>query len=179
MLDWRASKFWWKTLWRSLFQSCALLKHTALSRSGKSSVLVRVSMQIVEENKRQLCVFQEANSTGKPWLWWDFVGGYGTRCTFANNKFNDEACAKAEVEAIGLSNDKILQCMGDSRADGQHPLLQVHSRIDWEGGSGHLFKDFIACGTRAHMRLYAKSRYWWGAWVVIIWACRFTLSVLI
>ena len=82
-------------------------------------------MQIVEENKRQLCVYKQANETGKPWLWWDFTGAYATRCTFANGKFNDADCAKAEVEAIGLDNSKVMECMGDSKADEKHPLLQV------------------------------------------------------
>lgn len=81
--------------------------------------------QIVEENKRQLCVFKQANETGKPWLWWDFVGGYGTRCTFANGKFNNEECARSEVEALGLDYAKVANCMGDSQADMSHPLLEV------------------------------------------------------
>lgn len=79
----------------------------------------------MEENKRQLCVFGQAEEMQKPWLWWDFVGAYGTKCTFANGKFNDVSCAQTEVEALGLNNSKVLDCMGHSSSDSQHLLLQV------------------------------------------------------
>jgi len=79
----------------------------------------------MEENKRQLCIFKQAQEADKPWLWWDFVGGYSTRCTFANGKFNDEECAKTEVEAIGLDNSKVVTCIEGSFEDVEHPLLKV------------------------------------------------------
>lgn len=86
-------------------------------------------MQVVEENKRQLCVYDQAKAEGKPWLWWDFVGGYGTRCTFENGKFNDAECGKAEVEALGLDNQKVLECMASSWEDVDHPLLKVSTLV--------------------------------------------------
>lgn len=82
-------------------------------------------MKVVEENKRQLCVYQQADEENSPWLWWDFVGGYSTRCTFENGKFNDAECAKSEVEAVGLDNARVELCMADSWEDKEHPLLQV------------------------------------------------------
>lgn len=84
-------------------------------------------MQVVEENKRQLCVFQQAKEMHKPWLWWDFVDGYGTNCTFANGKFNDVTCAQTQVEAIGLNNTQVLECLEYSFVDKAHPLLQVRT----------------------------------------------------
>ena len=79
----------------------------------------------MEENKRQLCVYEQAKEAEKAWLWWDFVGGYGTRCTFENGKFNNPDCAKEEVEAIGLDNNKVLECMAFSFHDEEHPLMKV------------------------------------------------------
>lgn len=79
----------------------------------------------MEENKRQLCIFKQADEMQKPWKWWDFVGGYGTRCTFESGKFNDVNCAQTEVEAVGLNNSKVLECMESSFVDKEHPLLQV------------------------------------------------------
>lgn len=81
----------------------------------------------MEENKRQLCIYQQAIDMKKPWLWWDFVGGYSTRCTFANGKFNDVSCAQTEVEALGMNNSRVLECMEYSFVDAEHPLLQVRS----------------------------------------------------
>ena len=81
--------------------------------------------QVVEENKRQLCVFQQAKEIDKPWLWWEFVSNYGSHCTFKNGKFNDVACAQTEVEAIGLSQSKVLECIEHSFVDAEHALLKV------------------------------------------------------
>ena len=89
----------------------------------------------MEENKRQLCIYEQATAINKPWLWWDFVGGYGTRCTFANGKFNDVSCAQTEVEALGLNNSRVLECMEYSFVDKEHPLLQVRT-------SNHLSMNF-------------------------------------
>lgn len=106
-------------------QKCSVGKAQRIQRKVPRLKLFTAYAQVVEENKRQLCVFEQAKDIGKPWLWWDFAGGYATRCTFAAGKFNDAACAQAEVEAVGLENGKVLACMADSSADQDHPLLQV------------------------------------------------------
>ena len=80
---------------------------------------------MVEENKRQLCVFQEAVKKAEPWLWWAFAAGYASHCTMANGKFSDRSCAEEQAQAAGLDFGAIEACMGDSSKDEAHPLLEV------------------------------------------------------
>lgn len=58
--------------------------------------------QVVAENLRQLCVFQVANQTQKPWVWWDYVTDFQIRCPMKENKYGP-ACA--EEVMISLCND--------------------------------------------------------------------------
>ena len=82
---------------------------------------------MVEENKRQLCVFQEAVRKQEPWLWWAFAGDYAAHCTMANGRFNDRACARQQAEAAGLDFAAIETCMADSSKDEAHPLMEARS----------------------------------------------------
>ena len=50
---------------------------------------------MVEENKRQLCMQKVASDAGKPWLWWQYASLF------------------------------VQDCMGDSRADMDNPLMEV------------------------------------------------------
>ena len=81
----------------------------------------------MEENKRQLCVFQEAVHKQEPWLWWAFAADYAAHCTMANGRFNDRACARQQAEAAGLDFAAIETCMADSSKDEAHPLLEACS----------------------------------------------------
>lgn len=83
------------------------------------------AVQVVEENKRQMCIYKLAKERHEPWLWWTFAAGYSLRCTMANGKFGDAACAETETRAIGLDTSAVASCMGDSNADAEHDLLQV------------------------------------------------------
>jgi hypothetical protein len=85
----------------------------------------RAAAQVVEENKRQLCVFQAAADRQEPWLWWAFAADYAAHCTMANGKFNDAGCAREQAQAAGLDAGAIETCMGSSAADEEHPLLQA------------------------------------------------------
>ena len=80
------------------------------------------------EDKRQLCIFKLASEKQEPWLWWQYAAGYSERCTMANGKFGDAACADAETRTVGLDLAAVATCMGDSDADAEHPLLQVLPR---------------------------------------------------
>ena len=91
---------------------------------------------MVEENKRQLCVFQEAVHKQEPWLWWAFAADYAAHCTMANGRFNDRACARQQAEAAGLDFAAIETCMGDSSKDEAHPLLEARSPCPTGFGSG-------------------------------------------
>jgi hypothetical protein len=87
----------------------------------------RAAAQVVEENKRQLCVFQAAADRQEPWLWWAFAADYAAHCTMANGRFNDATCAREQAQAAGLDADAIEKCMGSSAADEEHPLLQARA----------------------------------------------------
>ena len=41
-----------------------------------------------------------------------------------DSTFNEE-CANRQIKAVNLTYSSIQDCMGDSDADHQHPLLQV------------------------------------------------------
>lgn len=49
---------------------------------------------ILQENIRQLCVFRLANSTGRPWVWWDYVTKFGDECTMKDKKYNKDCAEK-------------------------------------------------------------------------------------
>ena len=41
-----------------------------------------------------------------------------------DGNFNEQ-CAKAQIEGANLTYSSVQDCMGDSDADEEHPLLQV------------------------------------------------------
>ncbi|XP_052158315.1 vacuolar-sorting receptor 6-like [Oryza glaberrima] len=77
---------------------------------------------VVVENLRQLCVHRVANETGRPWAWWDYVMDYKIRCSMKEKKYS-KGCAEDVVKALGLSLDKVLECMGDPEADTDNAVL--------------------------------------------------------
>ena len=95
--------------------------------AGADPEALRPRAQVVEENKRQLCVFQEAVHKQEPWLWWAFAADYAAQCTMANRRFNDRACARQQAEAAGLDFAAIETCMANSSKDEAHPLLEARS----------------------------------------------------
>ncbi|DBB12286.1 TPA: hypothetical protein ACH3X3_006385 [Trebouxia sp. C0006] len=80
--------------------------------------------QVVEENKRQLCIRQQAESKHQAWLWWTYVQLFNTHCKMQDRTF-DSACAQQQIQATNLSLNAIEDCMGSSDADTDHPLLQA------------------------------------------------------
>ncbi|KAA6422834.1 MAG: vacuolar-sorting receptor 1-like isoform 1, partial [Trebouxia sp. A1-2] len=80
--------------------------------------------QVVEENKRQLCIRQQAESKHQAWLWWTYVQLFTTHCKMQDRTF-DSACAQQQIQATNLSLTAIEDCMGSSDADANHPLLQA------------------------------------------------------
>ena len=46
--------------------------------------LEQAGVQVVVEDKRQLCVYQQALAAKKPYLWWEFAARYSTTCTMFN-----------------------------------------------------------------------------------------------
>ena len=81
---------------------------------------------MVEENKRQLCVHKVASDAGKPWLWWQYASLFATHCRMHSQRFND-ACAEEQVQETGLDYGAVQECMGDSHADMDNPLMEVRA----------------------------------------------------
>uniref|UniRef100_A0A0E0LEE1 Uncharacterized protein n=1 Tax=Oryza punctata TaxID=4537 RepID=A0A0E0LEE1_ORYPU len=77
---------------------------------------------VVVENLRQLCVHRVANESGRPWAWWDYVMDYKIRCSMKEKKYS-KGCAEDVVKALGLSLDKVIECMGDPEADTDNAVL--------------------------------------------------------
>jgi len=85
----------------------------------------RLCCQVVEENKRQLCVFKLLEDNKKADKWWDYVAGFTKECTMANGRFADRSCIRAQLEKVSLQESDVDSCMGDSTSDTTHDLLEV------------------------------------------------------
>ncbi|KAL3145489.1 hypothetical protein ABBQ32_003313 [Trebouxia sp. C0010 RCD-2024] len=80
--------------------------------------------QVIEENKRQLCIWHQAEAKHQAWLWWTYVQLFNQNCKMGSNTF-DNACAETQVQACNLSVATLQDCMGDSDADEDHVLLKA------------------------------------------------------
>ena len=58
-------------------------------------------MQVVEENKRQLCVHKLLADAKEEYKLWGYMAGFAASCTMANGKFADRACIKAQLDKVG------------------------------------------------------------------------------
>ena len=45
--------------------------------------LFHLCLQVVEENKRQLCIRQQAEAKQQTWLWWTYVQHFNLHCKYA------------------------------------------------------------------------------------------------
>lgn len=57
--------------------------------------------EVVVQNLREACFFKVVNESGKPWLWWDFVSDFITRCPMKDKKFNGD-CAARVIHSLGM-----------------------------------------------------------------------------
>jgi hypothetical protein len=55
---------------------------------------------VVEENKRQLCVFKLLSDKKAAPKWWDYAAGFAAECTMANGRFGDAACIKTLLDLV-------------------------------------------------------------------------------
>jgi len=89
---------------------------------------------VVVENLRSLCVFNAANATGAPWLWWDYASQFAKHCKMEELKFNAE-CAEPIIVGLGINLAKVQTCMG--QVDDPHPLLDHEKALQLGlGGRG-------------------------------------------
>ncbi|RWW03597.1 hypothetical protein GW17_00033236 [Ensete ventricosum] len=58
---------------------------------------------VVIQNLRQVCLFQVANESGKPWLWWDYVTDFAIRCPMKEKKYTKE-CAEEVIKSLDEEN---------------------------------------------------------------------------
>ncbi|THU56469.1 hypothetical protein C4D60_Mb11t17580 [Musa balbisiana] len=79
---------------------------------------------VVIQNLRQVCLFQVANESGKPWLWWDYVTDFAIRCPMKEKKYTKQ-CAEEVIRSLGIDLKKINKCMGDPDADEENPVLKA------------------------------------------------------
>ncbi|KAL7584500.1 vacuolar-sorting receptor 2 [Lactuca sativa] len=79
---------------------------------------------VVIQNLRQACFFKVANESGKPWLWWDYVTDFAIRCPMKEEKYNKE-CAEEVIKSLGADLNKINECVGDTKADKENPVLKA------------------------------------------------------
>eukprot|EP00217_Crustomastix_stigmatica_P016077 CAMPEP_0183792688 /NCGR_PEP_ID=MMETSP0803_2-20130417/2733_1 /TAXON_ID=195967 /ORGANISM="Crustomastix stigmata, Strain CCMP3273" /LENGTH=687 /DNA_ID=CAMNT_0026037053 /DNA_START=123 /DNA_END=2186 /DNA_ORIENTATION=- len=79
---------------------------------------------VIMENLRQLCLFQQVNATGRPWLWWDYTVKFGDECTMQKGTY-DEQCARTVASSLpGVDLDALDTCIGDPEADAPNPLME-------------------------------------------------------
>jgi hypothetical protein len=74
---------------------------------------------IVSENLRQYCIFQQVNNTANIDKWWDYIGRFDAECQ-VKDLFN-VGCSQNAVTEAGLSWDQVNACVtncGGSAAEG-------------------------------------------------------------
>lgn len=54
---------------------------------------------VVLENLRQLCVHRVANESSRPWVWWDYVTDFHSRCSMKEKKYSIE-CAENVIKSL-------------------------------------------------------------------------------
>merc|ERR1712159_917583 len=84
---------------------------------------------IVIDNLRALCVFDVANKSNTPWLWWDYVSDFGEQCTMQNGKFAARSCAELVASNIGIDVAAVNACIGDTSRDAINPMLEAHIEV--------------------------------------------------
>lgn len=89
-------------------------------------------VDVVQENLRQICIYQHANATGKPELWWHYVAEFASNCTGKGTL--TEGCSSSAMLKVG--NAAMLKAVGEcvtnsggSNSDGGvNTLLEVQLR---------------------------------------------------
>ncbi|KAF9595774.1 hypothetical protein IFM89_003516 [Coptis chinensis] len=89
---------------------------------------------VVVQNLRQACLYKVSNESGKPWLWWDYVTDFAIRCPMKDKKYTKE-CADQVIKSLGLDLKKIDECIGDSEADVDNPVLKAEQDAQIGKGS--------------------------------------------
>lgn len=78
---------------------------------------------VVLQNLRQICFFKVVNESGKPWMWWEYVSDFASRCPMKEKKYTKE-CADRVIHALGIDVKQVDKCVGDPDADLDNPVLK-------------------------------------------------------
>ncbi|KAL7095102.1 hypothetical protein ACP275_10G003500 [Erythranthe tilingii] len=89
---------------------------------------------VVVQNLRQACFFKVTNESGKPWQWWDYVTDFSIRCPMKEKKYTKE-CADEVIKSLGVDIKKIDECIGDTEADVENPILKAEQEAQIGKGS--------------------------------------------
>ncbi|PWA79082.1 VACUOLAR SORTING RECEPTOR 2 [Artemisia annua] len=79
---------------------------------------------VVVQNLRQACFYKVANESGKPWLWWDYVTDFAIRCPMKEERYTKK-CAEDVIASLDVDVKKIRECVGDTEADVENPVLKA------------------------------------------------------
>ena len=92
---------------------------------------------VVIENLRTLCVFDQANATGQSWKWWDYVVEFGAKCTMESGNYGDENCAISILNSVQLDVEQWRRCVGDPDANERNAVLeqQQEAQVGTDGRS--------------------------------------------
>ncbi|KAL8517033.1 hypothetical protein ACS0TY_015316 [Phlomoides rotata] len=89
---------------------------------------------VVVQNLRQACFYKVANESEKPWQWWDYVTDFSIRCPMKEKKYTKE-CADEVIKSLGVDVKKIDECIGDTEADVDNPVLKAEQETQIGKGS--------------------------------------------
>lgn len=79
---------------------------------------------MVEQNLRQLCVFQWGKANGKPWVWWQYVAENGRRCSMGAGKYSRDCLVTVERDQR-IDTAAIDRCVGNPSSDAENDLLKA------------------------------------------------------
>jgi len=84
---------------------------------------------VVDENLRQLCVWQQAYDAKNAFIWWDYVAKFASEChpgsVPTSDKFNHVCSEKVQATVSGLDQAKLSRCVTESwLPDKRNKLLQ-------------------------------------------------------
>lgn len=103
------------------------------------------TFDVVLENKRQICLFDELSKIKKQYLWWKYVSSYAKHCKIEDGTFGSD-CARRQLRKLQVPKQedfvrKVDKCMGDTNSDEPQPLLEEHISAESkrvEEGHGHV-----------------------------------------
>ena len=87
---------------------------------------------VVEENLRELCIWDQASKAGKEDLWWDYVVKFAENChpeTIPKAETYNQACSESVQGKIpGLDVEKTRACVANSWKGDTNELLEAEIR---------------------------------------------------